>query len=321
MQTESLERGISREAAPAWGQSFLEYLQRHTELGPASSKKYMNIIRSMLGRDKAFNIERAATFSRKKNRQYVKAAIVKYLDFMVYSGEISKDARNNFLENIPRVREAPTKPRGLADIESVWKIMDLLEKEYRYVALFLFYTGCRISEAMELRLKDIDFKTRIATVYGKGRMQKKPRSVKLPQEFCDELKKYLLDTGILETEHVFLFDSKASTDSKTVMFNEKFRKACMAVLGRSLGSHEFRRIVGTILIEKTGNLQMVKNVLGHEKLETTLTYTKYADINKSIDQASEIMGAINVRQKEPPEGRVKTRSGAVLSRRVTSTGK
>src|SRR4030042_1204125 len=178
MKADNRERVIPRQSAPAWGQSFLESLQRHTELGPASSKKYMNIIRSMLGRNKAFNIERAATFSRKKNRQYVRAAIVKYLDFMVYSGEISEDVRNIFLKNIPKVREAPTKPRGLADIESVWKIMDLMEKEYRYVAQFLLYTGCRISEAMELRMKDIDFKTNVAVVYGKGRMEKNPRPAK-----------------------------------------------------------------------------------------------------------------------------------------------
>ncbi len=258
----------------------------------------------MLGR-KPFSIEKASRFCKQKNRQYVKAAIVKYLDFMVYSGEISEDVRNSFLKNIPRVREAPPKTRSLVDIESIKKILDLMEKEYRYIGLFLFYTGCRISEAMELRLKDIDFKTRTAMVYGKGRTEKKPRLVKLPEEFCDDLKKYLLDTGILETEHVFLFDSKANAESRTTMFDQKFKKASMAVLGRSLGSHEFRRFVATTLIEKTGNLQLVKNVLGHENMESTLIYTQYADKTKSMNQASEIMGAMNVRQKASPEGRVK----------------
>ena len=89
------------------------------------------------------------------------------------------------------------------------------------------------------------------------------------------------------------------------MFNRKLRQACIDALGKPFGgSHNFRRAVATQLLEATNrDLQLVQRILGHEKIDTTLKYTKYMDRERDLDTAREIMGNI-----EGPEGRVPAKS-------------
>ena len=83
------------------------------------------------------------------------------------------------------------------------------------------------------------------------------------------------------------------------MFNRKLKIVCEEVLGKSTGSHDFRRIVATKLLKETGNIQMVQQILGHEKIETTQKYTKYADNENYMNQARDIMGNIGRSEGSP----------------------
>lgn len=58
----------------------------------------------------------------------------------------------------------------------------------RALILFLFSTGCRVSEASNLNIEDIDLVTRTVNVLGKG---KKIRSIFFSQECSLVLRKYL----------------------------------------------------------------------------------------------------------------------------------
>src|SRR5262249_14542784 len=68
------------------------------------------------------------------------------------------------------------------------------------------------------------------------------------------------------------------------------RTRCRA-WGKTLGianchPHRFRHSVGTRLLEKTGDLMIVRDVLDHAKVSTTQGYTKVAQrkVNEAIDQ-------------------------------------
>src|SRR4051812_42563424 len=63
------------------------------------------------------------------------------------------------------------------------------EREVRTFCLMLLYSGCRISEALELTVKNIDFSSKSVTFRTlKKRGDKKVyRSVPLPDYFLDEL--------------------------------------------------------------------------------------------------------------------------------------
>ena len=53
-----------------------------------------------------------------------------------------------------------------------WKPKDKYQERLHLVTLFLLDTGCRISEALTLRISDLNFENLLVTLDGKGRKQR-----------------------------------------------------------------------------------------------------------------------------------------------------
>lgn len=284
------ERDISRECGSTWAKKFEKFLEDLAPVGPASARKYSAVLRGLLSKSSLFTLDGAIKFVKKKNRVYVRASIIKFIEFLDHENIFTEEEAAVWILKIPKVKEPPGRPRQLPTMKELLEVINKLEKEDQGIGRLMFLTGCRIHEALGLKLKDVDFKTGRIILYGKGHLRKKPRPAKVPLEFVQDLEKAAKRDGLLEGEFLFWSNSKASLESKVDMFNAKLKKCCEAVLGRSTGSHDFRRLVATRLLEKTGNIQLVQQILGHEKLETTQRYTKYANRENYLEKAREIMG-------------------------------
>lgn len=288
--TDNRERDISRLLGSAWSKKFEKFLEDLAPVGPATAKKYLVVIRALLGNRGLFSVDEASRFIKRKNRIYVRAAILKFVDFLEHDDIITEDEAAIWKRKLPMVKEPPAKPREIPTVQEILKVIETLDKDERQIAKFMFYTGCRIHEALSVKMRDVDFKTGRVILYGKGRLEKKPRPAKIPMDFASEIQAYVKDLGILEAETIFWPNSKASLESKVDMFNRKLKKACEEILGRSTGSHDFRRIVATRLLEESGrDLQLVQRIMGHEKIETTLKYTQFVDREKDLDKGRDIM--------------------------------
>jgi integrase len=284
-----------------WVKKFEVFLRDLAPVGPATARKYLTVVKSLLNEQLLFSLDGSIKTIKKKNRVYVRAAIVKFLQFLEHEKILDEDQAAVWIAKLPAVREPPAKPREIPTVPEVLQVIEKLDREEQRIARFMFSTGCRIHEALGVKIRDMDFKTGRVILYGKGRLQKKPRPAKLPLEFCAELQKAAKADGILDAETVFWPNSKASLESKVDIFNRKLKLACEAVLGRSTGSHDFRRVVATRLLEKSGgNLQLVQRILGHEKIETTLKYTQYMDREKDLDTAREILEDVSKGPKTVP---------------------
>lgn len=292
------ERGVSGGVIFQGPIPYAKWLNDHAAVAPGTAKAYAKTMNAMLGKDRTLDTNRIAKFCKRRNRHYVRAALSKYLDYLVYSKEITEDRKKDILDAVPKVKEVPTKPRTLVSLDDMRNVLELMDPDDRLVARFLFYTGCRIGEALSLKVSDIDFKTGMVTVYGKGRIQKTPRAVMLSAGYRQEVKSYSGKMGILDGEPIFYPDNKGTLETRITKFNERFGRACMTVLGKTLGSHEFRRLAGTTLYENTHDLQLVKNQLGHSNLDTTLIYTQYADKKINLDKARDILGNIDLTGKK-----------------------
>ena len=288
----SRERHISRGLVSKSGAFFSDFLQNHTAAGPATVRKYSQVVEALLKRNKSFSIEEAGRFCKQKNRTYVRAAVSKYIEFLENSGDIPEDSALKLIAKLPKVHEPPARRRTLPESSDLIKIIRSLDGDYRRVAWFIFYTGARISEALDLRLKDVDFTAGECTIYTKHKIERAPRIVKPPGEFIQELKVHLGKLGILGGEQVFLPDSKASLKSRVDMFNQRFKSICLDVLGKSVGSHEFRRFAGTKIYEATGDIKLVRDFLGHADVRTTMRYAEYADKNNALEKGRDIMTKI-----------------------------
>jgi integrase len=84
------------------------------------------------------------------------------------------------------VRNTHPPIRVAATSDEVARILAFMDGEHRLFALLLYGTGMRITEGLQLRVKDLDFDRRAIIVReGKGR---KDRAVMLPQRVIPDLR-------------------------------------------------------------------------------------------------------------------------------------
>ena len=138
------------------------------------------------------------------------------------------------------------------------------------IVCFLLSTGCRISEACALDVLDIDFRDRRATVTGKGNKQ---RVVYIDEVAALYLNRYLSGRNDASAA---LFVGKGSTRMTPGGIRAMLKRIEKRSGVENVHPHRFRRTLATNLINHGMAIQDVAAVLGHDQLDTTMTYV-YVD--------------------------------------------
>lgn len=125
----------------------------------------------------------------------------------------------------------------------------------------LGFAGLRISEALALPIACIDLRRNLLTVRGKG---DKTREVPLHPEL-KELITPLMVRRFGQTTLLTMEDRYARDHIKKL--------GAIAGLKHEISSHNLRATFATELLEQTGNLRLVQELLGHASSETTEGYT------------------------------------------------
>ena len=161
------------------------------------------------------------------------------------------------------------------DIENMKYHCDCLRD--RAIIEFLASTGCRISEMTCLDKSDIDLVNLECKVLGKGN---KERTVYLSQVGAMLLEKYFSERSD-GCSAVFIGKGteRISPGGVRAMLNKLSEKAGVC----HVHPHKFRRTLATNLIRRGMSIQEVANILGHEKLDTTM---RYVLLNKNEIKAS-----------------------------------
>lgn len=145
---------------------------------------------------------------------------------------------------------------------------------FRVLVEVLLGTGMRIGEALSLNRKDIDWEKREAKIIGKGN---KERTVFFTQRALDWMRRYLEKR---EDTHEAVFVTKAPTNrlerDDIWRFFDRHRK--LARIDKKLTPHILRHTVATNLVFNGCPLVHVKEILGHERLDTTCKY--YLGVDK-----------------------------------------
>ena len=171
-----------------------------------------------------------------------------------------------------KFEEKPREPLSNMELEIV---RDACENYRDKAMIELFYsTGCRLSEMVNLKISDIDFASKEVHLFGKG---SKHRTSYLNAKAEYMLKKYF------ELER----PKESISDSVFVIFRKPYNgmqkgsiyarvKAIQKRSGieRSLFPHLLRHTMATHALNRGMNVAEVKEILGHEKLDTTMIYAK-----------------------------------------------
>ena len=185
--------------------------------------------------------------------------------------------RESLIERNPMVNVGPIKvPKRqkqiISDIEmeklkqACEKVRGIKKFRNRAIIAFLAATGCRVSEMTGLNRDSVDLRSLECVVHGKG---DKERTVYLDSVAGMLLQQYL---GKRKDNGTALFVGKEGRRLEPggvrMMLNEIAKVAGV----EHIHPHKFRRTRATELTRHGMPIQEVANILGHEKLDTTMGY-------------------------------------------------
>ena len=136
----------------------------------------------------------------------------------------------------------------------------------RAILQFLASTGCRISEMTELNRDAVDLERLECIVHGKGN---KERTVYLSEVAGMFIGQYL---DSRKDDNPALFIGKGAVRLQPCGVRIMLKKLAAATGVDHVHPHKFRRTLATELCRHQMPIQEVANLLGHEKIDTTMRY-------------------------------------------------
>lgn len=183
--------------------------------------------------------------------------------------------------HLPEIKHEKKLPIVLSK-EEVWRMLTCTTLLKHKILIGLLYgCGLRCMEVRSVRLQDLDFdRKQLRVVQGKG---KKDRYVPLSEHLIRGLNKYI------QAEHPqdYLFNGQpvgragGDFDSRYSQRGVQWavKSVCkMAKINKDVHVHTLRHSFATHLLEDGMDIITLKNLLGHEQLETTMEYLQIAQL-------------------------------------------
>jgi integrase/recombinase XerC len=158
---------------------------------------------------------------------------------------------------------------------------DLLSLRDKSVMELIYSSGLRVSELVALNCEDIDCKTKMVRVLGKGNKQ---RIVPVTPKAVTALENYFARRGDLAKEDeraVFINRRGSRLTARSV--ERMIRKYLSATaLNKRVTPHVLRHTFATHLLNQGADLRGIQELLGHASLSTTQKYT-HVSVDKLVE--------------------------------------
>lgn len=180
-----------------------------------------------------------------------------------------------------------TLPKYLDEFEyaRVKRTAEHLPVRDRALVLFLFSSGCRVSEASNLNIHDVNIEKRTAEVIGKG---KKIRHIHFSEECALVLNKYIKTRSSDPSEPLFKnkFGQRLLKGGIQQVLKKLGKKAGLM---QSFHPHCCRHTFATRMLARGADLQFIADEMGHSDLNTTRIYARIPT-EDMISKYQNIMG-------------------------------
>ncbi len=155
---------------------------------------------------------------------------------------------------------------------------DFFAKRDQAILQLLFASGLRVSELCNLTFQNINLRTRMMIIIGKGNKERRvPYSLSSAQaleDYIENTRKQILQKNNIEdgSPYVFLneFGQKLTTRGVEYILNSIEKKVGLTM---SLHPHKFRHTFATHLLNQGLDLRVIQELMGHSSLSSTQVYT------------------------------------------------
>jgi len=201
--------------------------------------------------------------------------------------------KNNLIESSPfELVSAPKSPSNLPevlspeDVEQLlnFKPSNLIEIRDMAIVELMYSSGLRVSETVNINMGDFEEDMTFLRVLGKGA---KTRIVPLGRFAVTAINNWIIEREkiVTKSEALFLNSKGARLSIRSVQL--RLKKMATKQGLPPIHPHMLRHSFATHMLESSGDLRTIQELLGHSSLSTTQIYTKldYQHLVKIYDQA------------------------------------
>lgn len=290
-------------SAGQWLERFIHHLQHERRLSPLTCENYRRDLASLSLHCDQEGVDQWQGVDAHLMRRYVAArhrrgigprslqralsAIRSFYHYLLREGEVG----HNPAIGIPAPKAARKLPQTL-DVDQVAGLMEIpgddpLTVRDRAMLELTYSCGLRLAELLSLNLGDVDFGDATARVTGKGN---KTRILPVGRQARQALREWLKARAGVQSdpEEQALFLSRRGTRLSHRGFQERLRYWArrQGTPGR-IHPHLLRHSFASHLLESSGDLRAVQELLGHADISTTQIYTHvdFQHLARVYDQA------------------------------------
>ena len=263
--------------------SYKDFLIYEKGLSENSVIAYIGDINKISGDEEYFDIKNflPGTYLKSSNnknysgstKKRIQSSINQFLKYLI---------DKNYIDNIEVNNLSIMSERKLPNVLSPSEIDQLIEfydhdlfisSRNRTIIDFMYSTGCRVSELVNVDESDIDMEDAFVRLVGKGSKQ---RIVPLGSKVLINLESYLaLRNRDKKNKNNKLFISKSyKTLDRTAVFRIIKSTGLKVGIHKELYPHILRHSAATHMLEGGCDLRTVQEFLGHSSVSTTQIYTK-----------------------------------------------
>jgi integrase/recombinase XerC len=216
------------------------------------------------------------------------SALRSFYRFALARGMVSKDPAH--------MVKGPKKRKPLPQFVKESEINDLLDQtewsdtykdvRARTIIIILYEAGLRRSELVGLNDRDVDFTAMQMKVTGK---RNKQRIIPFGKELAEQLRQYMAcrDEHISKNSEALFLSIKGNRISADEVYRVVRESLSKVTSLKKRSPHVLRHSFATAMLNHDAGLESVRQLLGHESLETTeiYTHTTFEQLKRIYEEA------------------------------------
>lgn len=269
--------------------NYLNYLRQVRRYSAATIDGYQRDVMAYLDFLKTQQIEKYAdatvhhvrTFVGSKKRQGASSKTIQrclssvrgFYNYLITQREASTNPANDV-----RAPKGQKKLPQVLDVDHMKRLLDVapdnpLQVRDRAIMELAYSSGLRLSELVGLDIDQLDMISAQVVVHGKG---SKTRYLPVGSKAIDALREWMRvrDGIVREGERALFTNNRGSRLSQRAIQKRMAEQSMRSGIGYHVHPHMLRHSFASHLLESSGDLRAIQELLGHSSINTTQVYTQ-----------------------------------------------